>query len=80
MFLSNKHNYKTFSKSASASLKHCIRNIMSHSSRKWGDSLTMTALSFTNGCSEFTCVQYLFTNIFLATARLSARKEDDALS
>ena len=52
MSISNKHNYKTFSKSP-ASLLHCIGNILSHSSRKWRDSLTMAALSFTNGCSEF---------------------------
>ena len=51
--ISNKHNHKTFSKSPPASLIHCIGNILSHSSWKWGDSLTMAALSFTNGCSEF---------------------------
>ena len=53
MSLSNKHNYKTFSKSHPASLLHCIRNILNHSSGKWRDSLTMAALSFNNGCSEF---------------------------
>ena len=36
-----------------ASLIHCIGNILSHSSGKWRDSLTMAALRFTNGCSEF---------------------------
>ena len=51
--ISNKHNCKTFSKSPTASLLHCIGNILSHSSGKWRDSLTMAALSFTNGCSEF---------------------------
>ena len=45
-----------------------IGNFLSHSSGKWHDSLTMAALSFTNGCSEFHFVQYLFTNISLATA------------
>ena len=50
--ISNKHNHKTFSKST-ASLIHCISNILSHSSGKWRDSLTMAALGFTNGCSEF---------------------------
>ena len=49
----NKHNYKTFSKSHPASLIHCIENVLNHSSGKWCDSLTMDALSFTNGCSEF---------------------------
>ena len=54
--VSNKnHNYKTFSKSPTASLLDIciIRNILSHSSGKWRDSLTMAALSFTNGCYEF---------------------------
>ena len=53
MSISNEHNYKTFSKSPPASLLHCIGNILSHSSGKWRYSLTMAALSFTNGCSEF---------------------------
>ena len=63
-------NYKTFSKSPPASLLHCIRNILSDSSGKWGDSLTMAAPSFT-------LVQYLFTSISSATvlAKLSARKK-----
>ena len=64
MSISNKHNYKTFSRSPPASLLHCMRNILSHSSGKWRDSLTMAALSFTRGCS----VQYLFTNISSVTA------------
>ena len=51
--ISNKHNYKTFSKSPPASLLHCVGNILSHSSGKWRDSLTIAAPSFTNGCSEF---------------------------
>ena len=50
MSISNKHNYKAFSKSRPASLIHCIGDISSHSSGKWR---TMAALSFTNGCSEF---------------------------
>ena len=53
MSISNKHNYKTFSKRPTASLLHCIGNILSHSSGKWRDSLTVAALSFTNGCSTF---------------------------
>ena len=59
--MSNKRNYETFSKSPPASLFLCIGNILSHSSAKGGDSLTMAALTFT-------FVQYLFTNISLATA------------
>ena len=51
--ISNKRNYKTFTKSPPASLLHYIGNILSHSSRKWRDSLAMAALSFTNGCSKF---------------------------
>ena len=53
MSLSKKHNYRTFSKSSPASLSHGIGNILSHSSGKWHDFLTVAALSFTNGCSEF---------------------------
>ena len=53
MSISNKHNCKTFSESPPASLIHCTGNILSHSSGKWRDSLTMAALSFTNGCSQF---------------------------
>ena len=44
---SDKHNYKTFSKSPPASLLHCIENILNLSSGKCRDSLTMAALSFT---------------------------------
>ena len=52
--LSNKHNYRTFSESSPASLKvHCIENILSHSSGKFRDSLTVDDLSSMNGCSEF---------------------------
>ena len=32
-------------------LLHCIGNILSHSSGKCRDALTMAALSFTSGCS-----------------------------
>ena len=53
MSKSNKHSYKTFSESPPASLLRCIGTILSHSSGKWRDSLTMAALSFTNRCSEF---------------------------
>ena len=53
MSINNKHIYKTFSNSPTASLLHCIRNILSYSSGKWGDSVTMAALNFTNGCSKF---------------------------
>ena len=53
MSISNKHSYKTFSKSPPVSLLHCIENISSSSSGNCHDSLTMAALSFTNGCSEF---------------------------
>ena len=40
MFISNKHSYKTFSKGPP-------ENILSHSSGRCPDSLTMAALSFT---------------------------------
>ena len=69
MSASNKHSYKAFSKSPPASLLHGIGNILSHSSGKWRNSLTMASLSFTNGYAQhFTFVQYLFINISLATA------------
>ena len=66
--ISNKHNYKTFSKSPPASLIYCMGNILSHSSGKWRDSLRMAALSFT-------FVQYLFTNISLATVLIISSKK-----
>ena len=47
MSISNKHNYKTFTKSPLASLLHYIENILNHSSGKCRDSLTMAALGFT---------------------------------
>ena len=34
MSISNKHNYKAFSKSPPASLVHCIENVLSHTSGK----------------------------------------------
>ena len=45
--ISNKHSYKTFTKSPPASLLHCIKNVLNHSSGKCRDSLKMAALSFT---------------------------------
>ena len=68
MFISDRHNLRTFTKSPPASLIHCIGNILSHSSEKWRDSLTIAALSFTNNALTFTFIQYLSTNISLATA------------
>ena len=53
MSVSNKHNLKSFSESPLESLLHCVGNILSLSSRKWHDSLTMATPSFTDGCSEF---------------------------
>ena len=79
MYVSSKHNYKTFSKSPPASLIHCIENVLSHSSGKWRDSLTMAALSFTNGCSEFH-LYTIFNNSLISPQqqhKLSARKKDD---
>ena len=49
----NKHNYKTLPKSAPASLVHCIENVLSHLPEKCRDSLAISDLSSTNGCSEF---------------------------
>ena len=53
MAMSNKHSYNTSSESPPASLIHFIGNILSHSSGRWRDPLTMAVLSFTNGCSVF---------------------------
>ena len=46
MCISNKQNYKTFTKGPPAFLLHCIENILNHSSGKSRDSLKMVALSF----------------------------------
>ena len=53
MPISNKHNYKAFSKSPPASLVHFSENVLSHSSGKCRDSLAIVDLSSINGCSEF---------------------------
>ena len=45
MSLSDKHNYKTFTKGPSASLLHCMENILNHLSVKCRDSLA------DSGCS-----------------------------
>ena len=55
MSISNKRNYKTFTKGPPASLLHCIENILNHFSGKCFDYLTMAALSF---ISQLTFVQY----------------------
>ena len=49
MYISNKRNYKTFTKGPPLyiSLLNCIVNIFNHSSGKCRDSLTIVALSFT---------------------------------
>ena len=72
MSITNNHNHKTFTKSPPASLLHFIENILNHSSGKCGDSLTMAALSFTIKSST---IQYLFTNISLATAKCQFEKK-----
>ena len=65
--LSDKHNYKTFTKIPPGSLLHCSKNIFNHLSGKCRDSLT------DNGCSEFHQVNWpqyhLFTDISSATAK-----------
>ena len=63
---SDKHSYKTFTKSPPASLSHCIENILNHLSGKCRDSLA------DSGCSDFHQVNWpeyhLFTDVSLATA------------
>ena len=64
MSISNKHNYNTFTKFPSASLLHCIENILNHSSGKFPDSLTIADMSFTKStglCTIFTH-EYLDSN------------------
>ena len=75
MSVSNKHKYKTFSKSPPASLSHCIKNILSHSSGKCRDSLTVAALSFTNGSSEFRlCTIFVHWYLLGNSVIISSRK------
>ena len=71
MSISNKHNYKTFTKSPPGSLSHCIENVLNHSSRKCSDSLTMAALSFTKStglCKIFVHL-YLHANSVIITSK-----------
>ena len=63
MCINTKHNYKTFSKSPPASLVHSIENILGHSSGRCRDSLTISDLSSTNGCSEFRLCTIFIHNI-----------------
>ena len=73
MSISNKHNYKTFTKSPPASLLHCIESILNHSSVKCCDSLTMTTLMFTK--FYWPLYNIFFTDISLATV-ISSKKDD----
>ena len=75
MSISNKHNYRTFSKSPPASSIHCTGNILSHSFGKWRDSLTMAAMSFTNGCSEFHfCTIFIHLYLLSNSVTISSKK------
>ena len=73
--LSNKYNHKIFTRSPPASLLHCIEKILSHSSGKCRDSLTMATLSFTKSIGL--CTIFIHQYISLATAYLSARRKDN---
>ena len=76
MSISNKHNHKTFSKSPPASLFDCIGNILSHLSGKWRDSLTMAAVSFTNGSSRFyLCTIFIHKYILSNSVIISSKKK-----
>ena len=59
MYVSNKHNYKTFSKSPPASLLHCIGTILSHLSGKWRNTLTMAARVSPIDALSFTCTIFI---------------------
>ena len=57
MSISDKHDFKTFTKSLPASLLHCIENILNHLSGKCRDFPTMAAPIFTKStglCAIFT--------------------------
>ena len=72
MFISDKHNLKTFTNSPSASLLHCIENIVNHSSGKCCDSLTMAALSCTKSSGLCTILIHLLSNSVI----ISSKKDD----
>ena len=74
MSISNKTNYKTFTKSHLASLLHCIKNILNHSSGKCHDSLTMAALNLTKSIGLCTIFihKYLLSNSVI----ISSKKDD----
>ena len=61
MSFSDKHNFKTFTKSTPTSLLLCIGNISNHSSEKCRDSLTMAPLS----CTKSTGLCTLFIHLYL---------------
>ena len=69
--ISNKHNYKTFTKSPPASLEHSIENILNHSSGKCPDSLTIAALSFAKSSGLCTIFIHYY---FLSKSEITARK------
>ena len=73
--ISSKHNYKTLSKSPPASLLHCIGNILSHSYEQWRDFLTMAALSFTNGCSDFHLCTIFTINTEVTRSQRNRRRQ-----
>ena len=78
MSLSNKRNYKSFTKDPPVSLLHCIENVLNHSSGKCHDSLTMAALNLTKStdlCTIFVH-QYLLSNGVI----ISSKRDDNDTS
>ena len=63
MCITNKHNYKTFTKNPSASSLHCNENILNHSCGKFRGSLTKGAL-----CTTF-IHQYLLNNSIIIKSK-----------
>ena len=78
MSTSNKHNYNTFTKSASASLLHCIENILNHSSKKCPDSLTMAVSSFNK--VTVLCTVYIQYYLLSNSIIISSIKDDNDTS
>ena len=77
MSISNKQNYRTFSKIPPASLIHCIKNILSHLSGNWRDSLTVAVLSFNNACSMFhLCTIFIYHYLLSNSVIISSKKDD----
>ena len=66
MSISNKHNYKTFTKSPPASLLHCTE-------KHFGSFIREVPLFSDNGCSDVHQVNWPLYNIFSLISLLQQR-------